>query len=82
MLPWHVNIDQSICASLYHSSYWHEVGVLKVYTTSDAFQQLANTLLHPNNAEEVEVCAKRGSGDKGRYAAVSGLREKAPRVNV
>ena len=30
VLPWHVTMDQLICASLSHIHYWYEVGMLKV----------------------------------------------------
>ena len=30
MLPWQVTKDQLICASLSHTHYWYEVGILKV----------------------------------------------------
>ena len=30
MLPWQVTMDQLICASLSHTRYWYEVGMLKV----------------------------------------------------
>ena len=30
LLPWQVTIDQSICASLSHTHYWYEVGMLQV----------------------------------------------------
>ena len=30
VLPWQVTMDQLICASLSHTHYWHEVGMLKV----------------------------------------------------
>ena len=30
MLPWQVTMDQLICASLSHTHYWYEVGILKV----------------------------------------------------
>ena len=30
VLPWQVAIDQLICASLSHTHYWYEVGMLKV----------------------------------------------------
>ena len=30
VLPWQVTMDQSIFASLSHTHYWHEVGMLKV----------------------------------------------------
>ena len=30
VLPWQVTMDQSIFASLSHSHYWYEVGMLKV----------------------------------------------------
>ena len=30
VLPWQVTMDQSICASLSHTDYWYEVGMLKV----------------------------------------------------
>ena len=30
VLPWQVTMDQLICASLSHTHYWYEVGVLKV----------------------------------------------------
>ena len=29
-LPWQVTMDQLICASLSHTHYWYEVGMLKV----------------------------------------------------
>ena len=29
MLPWQVTMDQLICASLSHTHYWYEVGMLK-----------------------------------------------------
>ena len=31
VLPWKVTMDQLICASLSHTDYWYEVGILKVY---------------------------------------------------
>ena len=33
VLPWQVTMDQSICASLSHTHYWYEVGMLKVLIT-------------------------------------------------
>ena len=30
LLPWQVTMDQSICASLSHTHYWYQVGMLKV----------------------------------------------------
>ena len=30
VLPWQVTMDESICASLSHTHYWYEVGMLKV----------------------------------------------------
>ena len=30
VLPWQVTMDQLICASLSHTHYWHEMGMLKV----------------------------------------------------
>ena len=30
VLPWQVTMDQLICASIYHTHYWYEVGMLKV----------------------------------------------------
>ena len=30
VLPWQVTIDQLICASLSHTQYWYEVGMLKI----------------------------------------------------
>ena len=30
VLPWQVTMDQSICASLSHTHYWYEVGMLKL----------------------------------------------------
>ena len=30
VLPWQVTMDQSICASLSHTHYWYELGMLKV----------------------------------------------------
>ena len=30
VLPWQVTVDQLICASLPHTHYWYEVGMLKV----------------------------------------------------
>ena len=30
VLPWQVTMDQLICASLFHTRYWYEVGMLKV----------------------------------------------------
>ena len=34
VLPWQVTIDQLICASLSHTHYWYEVGMLRVPATS------------------------------------------------
>ena len=31
VLPWQVTMDQLICASLSHTHYWYEVGMLKLY---------------------------------------------------
>ena len=31
VLPWQVTMDQFICASLSHTHYWYEVGMLKVH---------------------------------------------------
>ena len=33
VLPWQVTMDQLICASLSHTHYWYEVGMLKVPAT-------------------------------------------------
>ena len=33
VLPWHITMDQLICASLSHTHYWYEVGILKVPAT-------------------------------------------------
>ena len=33
VLPWQITMDQLICASLSHTHYWYEVGMLKVYCT-------------------------------------------------
>ena len=30
VLPWQVTMDQLLCASLSHTHYWHQVGMLKV----------------------------------------------------
>ena len=30
VLPWQVTMDQLICASLFHTHYWYELGMLKV----------------------------------------------------
>ena len=30
ILPWQVIVDQLICASLSHTNYWYEMGMLKV----------------------------------------------------
>ena len=30
VLPWQITMDRSICASLSHTHYWYEVGMLKV----------------------------------------------------
>ena len=32
VLPWQVTMDQLICASLSHTHYWYELGMLKVPT--------------------------------------------------
>ena len=34
MLPWQISMDQLICASLSHTHYWYEVGMLKVPAVS------------------------------------------------
>ena len=33
VLPWQVTMDQGMCASLSHTHYWYEVGMLKVLCT-------------------------------------------------
>ena len=41
VLPWQVTMDQLICASLSHTHYWYEVGMLKVprfYAQNPAFE--------------------------------------------
>ena len=30
VLPWQVIVDQLLCASIFHTQYWYEVGMLKV----------------------------------------------------
>ena len=35
VLPWQVTMDQVIYASLSHTHYWYELGMLKVLTTHD-----------------------------------------------
>ena len=42
VLPWQVTMDQLICASLSHTQYWYEVGVLKVPATIDQPGKMAN----------------------------------------
>ena len=36
VLPWQVTMDQIICASLSHTHYWYEVGMLKVPYHNDS----------------------------------------------
>ena len=35
VLPWQVTMDQELCASLSHTHYWYEVGMLKVPAYAD-----------------------------------------------
>ena len=35
VLPWQVTMDQLICASLSHTNYWYEVGILRVRNTNN-----------------------------------------------
>ena len=44
VLPWQVTMDQLICASLSHTHYWYEVGMLKVPATS--YKLIIFTLFH------------------------------------
>ena len=47
VLPWQVTTDQLICASLSHTHYWYEVGMLKV---------LANTMNRlPNRVQRADA---------------------------
>ena len=46
VLPWQVTMDQLICASLSHTHYWYEVGMLKVYRRTIERRAAAST----NNA--------------------------------
>ena len=42
VLPWHVTIDQLLCASLSHTRYWYEVGMLKVYSRNHSTSPLSS----------------------------------------
>ena len=44
VLPWQVTMDQLICASLSHTYYWYEVGMLKVPAKGIRYE---STLEHP-----------------------------------
>ena len=52
VLPWHVTMDQQICASLSHTHYWYEVGMLKVsandiqYSNESPRQSVGHCLLY------------------------------------
>ena len=56
LLPWQVTMDQVICASLSHTHYWYEVGMLKVPAGTlnrvprwyNAWSQQRNTGEKPN----------------------------------
>ena len=40
VLPWQVTMDQLIFASLSHTHYWYEVGMLKLYSIEESVQYL------------------------------------------
>ena len=62
VLPWQVTMDQLICASLSHTHYWYEVGMLKVHKLevqlANASERLAATsqlsLWELRNSKEVK----------------------------
>ncbi|CAN0001872.1 unnamed protein product, partial [Ascophyllum nodosum] len=41
VLPWQVTMDQLICASLSHTHYWYEVGMLKVLCIAGGIDRLS-----------------------------------------
>ena len=49
VLPWQVTMDQLICASLSHTHYWYEVGMLKVPACDHTYTLNVQicTVLHP-----------------------------------
>ena len=61
VLPWQVTMDQLICASLSHTDYWYEVGILKVaiygvLLFSTRYQYIFIFRLLDDCAENTGVC--------------------------
>ena len=57
VLPWQVTMDQLIFASLSHTHYWYEVGMLKVpalYNNSSPYSQLKQLAINNNTHYTVQ----------------------------
>ena len=50
VLPWQVTMDQLVYASLSHTHYWHEVGMLKVPAVYTAVNR-ARMYMYPNKKD-------------------------------
>ena len=57
VLPWQITMDQLIFASLSHTHYWYEVGMLKVPVkhTQTPTNILSTTINHVSTAEFIEA---------------------------
>ena len=52
VLPWQITMDQLIFASLSHTHYWYEVGMLKVPALVGLIRLATNTLNVKNNKQQ------------------------------
>ena len=72
VLPWQITMDQLIFASLSHTHYWYEVGMLKVPAVLDA---IGTQLRDPINSEmnrwrltvHVDVVVESGRNPVSKY---------------
>ena len=48
VLPWQITMDQLISASLSHTNYWYEVGMLKVPAVMNNFEHRVLRIKHIN----------------------------------
>ena len=62
VLPWQVTMDQLLCASLSHTHYWYEVGMLKVPADYDVRGAHATILVKESTRIAVPVFHRPAEG--------------------
>ena len=72
VLPWQIAMDQLIFASLSHTHYWYEVGMLKVPAVCMCYTCTAPSVLLGNVASTETICCTSSCSVSRRSSLVGG----------